>query len=216
VARSGNYAFVGTGTVLLVVDLFPPSISGTPEVVAEVVLDATVAAIAIAGEHAYIANTYDGLRVIDISTPATPAEVGFVDEDWSALGVAADGHHAYVAATSNGLVVVDVSTPTLPVTVGSYNTWGHSVEVAISPQGTAYLADSSNGLAVIDATIPASPAPIGSYDTPGSAEAVALYGGRTFVADQDAGVEIFRDCDDTIFADNLEASDASAWTAAVP
>ncbi len=45
---------------------------------------------------------------------------------------------------------------------------------------------------------------------------MALHGGRAFVADLDAGVEIFADCDDTIFADNLETGDASAWTAAIP
>jgi hypothetical protein len=139
-----------------------------------------------------------------------------VEEDWRALGIAADGHHAYVAAAGDGLVVVDVSTPTLPATVESYDTGANSVGVAASPRGYAYLADAYGGLAVIDATTPATPVPIGSFDTPGSAEAVALYGGRAFVADQDAGVEIFADCDDTIFADNLETGDASAWTAAIP
>ncbi len=48
-ALSGDYAFAGSGTVLLVVD---SSVPGTPDIVAEVVLTDMVTAVAAAGDHA--------------------------------------------------------------------------------------------------------------------------------------------------------------------
>ena len=83
VALSGDFAFVGSGTVLLIVDLSTPA---TPVVVAEVGLEATVAAIAVAGDHAYVANTEDGLRVIDISTPTAPSAIGHLDVTRDRIG----------------------------------------------------------------------------------------------------------------------------------
>ena len=65
--------------------------------------------MAVSGSHAYVAETYPGgLRVIDVSTPASPIEVGFVDTPEAANGVAVSGSYAYVAANYAGLRVIDV------------------------------------------------------------------------------------------------------------
>jgi hypothetical protein len=73
VAVSGTFAYLGSGTVLLVVDV---SNAAAPQVVAEVVLPGLISDVAISGNYAYVATNYDGLRVIDVSTPASPIEVG--------------------------------------------------------------------------------------------------------------------------------------------
>jgi hypothetical protein len=53
--------------------------------------------LAVAGEYAYIAGGYDGLRIISIAAPAHPVEVGHYNTPRSASDVAVGGGDAYVA-----------------------------------------------------------------------------------------------------------------------
>ena len=96
--------------------------------------------VAVSGSYAYLANEEAGLRVIDISNPASPIEVGYIDTWDSALDVAVSRSYAYVAAWVDGLRVVDVSDPANPVEVGYGGTllasWG--VDVA---DGYAYVSE---------------------------------------------------------------------------
>ncbi len=73
----GNYAYIGEGPRLTILDISNPK---TPTVVGKTeFLPSIVQGIAVDGNYAYIANGGGGLRVIDISTPSSPTEVGFVD-----------------------------------------------------------------------------------------------------------------------------------------
>ena len=74
--------------------------------------------MAVSGSYAYVADDDAGLRVIDVSTPASPTEVGFFDTPGNALDVAVSGTYAYVADRDAGLRVIDVSTPSNPIEVG--------------------------------------------------------------------------------------------------
>ena len=63
--------------------------------------------VGMAGNYAYVADEQYGLRVLDVSNPATPAEVGtypnpVVYPD-AVVGVAVVGDYAYVANSSNRL-----------------------------------------------------------------------------------------------------------------
>ena len=60
---------------------------------------------------------------------------------------------------------------------------------------------------------PSAPVEVGFYDTPGDARGVTVSGGYVFVADSEAGMEVFRGC--SIFADDFESGDASAWSSVV-
>ena len=105
--------------------------------------------ILVSGTYAYVADGGDGLRIIDVSDPASPVEAGFYDTgDW-VEGVAVSGAYAYVADLDDGLRVIDVSDPASPVGVGGYDTGGRAVGVVVS--GTyAYVADGDDGLRIID------------------------------------------------------------------
>ncbi|MEE4274102.1 MAG: hypothetical protein V2I67_20660 [Thermoanaerobaculales bacterium] len=50
---------------------------------------------------------------------------------------------------------------------------------------------------------------MGFFDTAGFAIEVAVYGGHVFVADSDAGFEVFQECQ--MFSDGFESGDTSAW-----
>jgi hypothetical protein len=99
-----------------------------------------VVAVTVAGPYAYVADSYGGLQVIDVSDPARPQWVGGYDTSGSAQGVAVSGNYAYVADSYGGLQVIDVSNPANPCRVGSYNTPGVAVDVAVSGH-YAYVAE---------------------------------------------------------------------------
>jgi hypothetical protein len=88
-------------------------------------------AVEVLGDYAYVADSYAGLRVIDVSDPTLPVEIGGLDTPGYALDVAVVGDLAYVADRHSGLRVIDVSDPTLPVELGALDTSGplNGVEV---------------------------------------------------------------------------------------
>ncbi|MCP4345484.1 MAG: hypothetical protein GY795_08150 [Desulfobacterales bacterium] len=140
--------------------------------------------VAVIGDTAYVADATEGLKIIDVSNPASPVKIGAVDmPDW-AYGVAVIGDTAYVAGGKEGLQVIDVGDPTNPVIIGSADTPSSAHNVSIIGD-TAYVADGDGGLQVIDVSRPANPVIIGIEDTPGYARNLAVIGDTAYVADQD-------------------------------
>lgn len=139
--------------------------------------------------YAYVANGFNGLRVIDVAHPRTPGTVGYVRTPDYARRVAAAGHYAYVAASGSGLVVVDVSNPSKPVITGSADTPGSAYDVAVDGH-YAYVADGNSGLEIIDVADPKAPQLLATVDTPGLAQGVAVNGGFAYVADGTKGLEV--------------------------
>ena len=104
--------------------------------------------VAVADGYAYIADSSNGLVVVDVSDPANPIGAGGYDTSGYAYGVAVSGDYAYVADEINGLVVVDVSDPANPTYMGDYETSDNARGVAVSGD-YAYLADGTGGLVVV-------------------------------------------------------------------
>jgi hypothetical protein len=127
---AGNYAYIGVGPRLVVLELSDPA---NPRMVGQTdMLPDLVEDIHIAGDYAYVADggiwsddcwcyIDPGLRVVDISDPTTPVEVATYETPGPAQGVFVVGDHAYVTDTS-ALWIVDVSNPTTPQYVGFYDT----------------------------------------------------------------------------------------------
>jgi hypothetical protein len=150
-----------------------------------------VADIALDGDYAYLA-TADGLTVIEVANPAAMAETGsFVFDRLPAplRGVAVRGSFAFVAAGEAGLQVVELADPTHPRVVATYDSAGHTWDVALAGR-YVYLADEYNGLRILDLEDPLAPVEVGFFDPPGQEEffhGVASAGGRVYVAD--GGIE---------------------------
>jgi hypothetical protein len=143
--------------------------------------------VAIQGTYAYVTDYsgfagQTGLRVIDISNPASPVIVGNLGSPLNyPSGVRVSGSLAYVA-DAYGLYVIDVSNPASPTIVGSVSTTGSGGGIAISGS-YVWMCDGYAGLQVIDVSAPALPIIVGTADTPGFANNVALSGSYAFVAD---------------------------------
>ena len=82
--------------------------------------------LAVAGDVVYVADGAAGLRLIDVTDPATPSLVSTLNTPGSAYGVALRGDHAYVADNDHGLQVVDVTNPVLPMLAGGVGLGGLS------------------------------------------------------------------------------------------
>jgi hypothetical protein len=102
------------------------------------------------------------------------------------------------------------------VEVGFYDTPGTAYRVEVAGD-YAYVADAWLGIRAVDISDPFNPVSVGSHDTPGHAsEGIAASGGFVWVAEGSAGLEIFRDCELTLFSDGFESGDTSAWSNTVP
>ena len=187
---AGDYAFVGVGPRLHVVDVSNPQ---QPSHVAQTaVLPDVVEGVDVVGTHAYVVAGHAGLRVIDVSDPAAPCEVGSVATRGHANGVHVAGTHAFVAVRQTGLLVIDVSDPTAPREIGGVDTSGYAYALAVHVAGThAYVADGF-GLRVIDVSEPAAPRVVGGVDTPGLGKGVHVIGARAYVAAQNGGLLVVR------------------------
>lgn len=132
------------------------------DVLGSLALPGSARGVAVAGGTAYIANDFFGLRIIDVSNPASPVLLGTLDTPGQALRVTVVGTTAYVADYTAGLQIIDVSNPASPALIGSFDTAGEAEEVRVA-DGLAYIADGTAGLQIVDVSDPAAPKPVGSY-----------------------------------------------------
>ncbi len=187
VAVEGNYAYVGVGPRLVILDILD---SANPTVVGQTeVLPSIVQSVAIVGSYAYVADWDAGLRVININNPHSPTEVGYYQIPGVAIDVAIAGSYAYIADYYAGLRVINIKNPESPTEVGYYQTPGEARNVAIAGS-YAYVADNYAGLRVINIANPQSPTEVGYYQTPGVAIDVAIAGSLAYVADGSSGLRV--------------------------
>jgi hypothetical protein len=180
-----GYAYIGSGTAVVVVDVSDPTrpvrvgLADTPDYVQDVTIE---------GSYAYVADGWAGLRIVDISNPSAPVEVGFYDTSGYSVGVAVTGRHAYVADYTEGLVVLDISNPQAPTEVGRYR---FLEPVAISVVGSyAYTADGYGGPHILDVSDPSAPVVVGSAAIPDNARDLAVVGRYASLAAQQAGLRV--------------------------
>lgn len=189
VAVQGNYAYLGVGPNLLVLDVSLPS---NPLKVSSVLLDGVVKDIAVSGTRAYVAADDRGLYILDISAPAGPALIGVYDTIGNAQKVMELGGLVYLTDYNEGLLVLDVSHPAQPALLGSVAGFGRAkgMDIVIRPDGLfAYITtDFDQRLHVIDASIPYSPILRGNIHVGEDATGVAVAWPLAYVAVRFGGV----------------------------
>ncbi|HWQ03772.1 MAG TPA: right-handed parallel beta-helix repeat-containing protein [Longilinea sp.] len=208
IAVQGNFAYIGVGPRLVVVDISDPA---NPQRVGEsAVLADFVRSVAVSGTYAFVAAGGAGLCVVDISSPTHPLEVGAWDSPGYAEGVAVAGSTAYLADGPGGLWLVDISDPTGPSKIASVFDMNYVYNVAVNGR-YAYLAAGGAGLLVVDISNPAYPVEVSGYDTPGNAHALTVLNSRAYVADECSGLQIINVAD-PLHPALLGALQAYGWT----
>jgi len=200
VAVEGDYAYIGEGASLAVLDISTPSaprVEGRSALFPrpnDIGLVEPASDVCVGGSHAYVAEN-GRLRTYDVSLPSEPVEVASLDTPGTALGVAVAGDIVYVADGTEGLRVIDVSDPSNPEEVGSCPLVGSAK--AVDVYGSyAYVTNGYGGLYVVNVTNSTSPSQVGEIDTAGPADDVDVAAGSTpgktyaYVAAQHEGLRV--------------------------
>ena len=122
--------------------------------------------ILIIGDYAYVTNSEEGLRAVDISDPTNPITVGSVGAAYY-NDMTSEGNYIYVTDNQDYLRVFDISNPTTPIEVGTLHfphvpnnlTSGMAVK-----NGYVFVAQYVTGLQVIDVTDPTHPIQVATYN----------------------------------------------------
>lgn len=150
---------------------------------------AITANVRVKDNRAYLVRFGDGLRIVDVSTPAAPADLGHspvavagseIYNDVKLVEDQSGTTFALVASDVRGAVAIDVSNPANPVEVSTFPQpplGENRVKVhTIFVEGTrAYLANTGDGgIEIWDVADPRSPQKLGQYIAPGAALAGAF------------------------------------------
>jgi len=229
VAVQGNYAYVGVGLRLVVLDVSDPA--DLVEVGNTAPFPYFVEDVVVQGDLAYVAAGGAGLRAVDITDPANPVELGAWDSPGYAEGVAVSGNTAYLADGPYGLWTVDVSDPAHPQKTGAAYDMNYAFEVEIdwvdsgkgdsgrgdsesrpSVQGRpyAFIAAAGAGLLVADVSDPAHPLEVGALDTPGYAFGMAISQGIVYIADGWEGLHLVN-INDPRHPNSIGMADTPGW-----
>jgi len=152
--------------------------------------------VAVAGHYCYLANDNDGLRICDISNPASPVDVGHANDGPSAYDVAVAGKYCYLANLGDGLRIYDVSDPSHPLSVGHASTQKAGAYAVAVAGHYCYVANGGDGLRLYDVSDPANPVNVGhimdgDLVKGASAEGVAVAGNYCFLANYLDGLRIY-------------------------
>jgi len=107
----------------------------------------------ISGTYLYVTAHNKGIRVYDISNPASPVKVGSLTSGFTdAFDIAVSGSTAYVADGAGGLKIVDVTDPRNPSLIGGEDltTSAGTAEAIAVRNGKVYMLVGSSGMAVYD------------------------------------------------------------------
>ncbi len=149
----------------------------------------TTVGVAVSGTLAYVASSFAGLEIVDVSNPVSPTLISTYNSGESfSQDVVLQEDRAYLA-DYHGLRIVDISDPNHPTGMGFYDTPGEVYRVAVS--GTmAYVADGPMGVSVVDVSNPLTPTLVGSFNTLGYTYEAAVSTGRIYVGDSFNGLLI--------------------------
>ena len=149
----------------------------------------------VSGDYAYVANSGNGLYIINVSIPAIPTFAGiYVPSSGEAHGVYVENNFAYVA-NLNGFLIVNVTDPSSPTLAGSCSTSGGGAQDVYVAKGYAYVA--SDSIHVINIDDPTNPYIIGSYEEEPHSVSVFIDGMYLYSSKEEFGIDVFSLIDPT-------------------
>ncbi len=195
VAVSGVYAYVAAGqggvSIFDLSDTAASSAAGAELGRFEGVADALQ--IAVVGQHVFVADDFDGLRIFDSEVRVQPRLLSPEVARGNVESVDVSGNLAFLASESRGLRVLDISDPARPNEVSLFDTAGEAVGVKVSGDHIL-LADGEDGLRVLFIADPnlaqMTIEEKSSLDTPGNAHDLAINGSTIYIADGEGGLRV--------------------------
>lgn len=187
----GNYAYIGEGPNLKILDISNPS---QPLLVGRLLLPYLLADVFVSSGTAYIVDR--DFRIVDVSKPYSPKLLSVYSTPQPVGNfVYVSDNVAYVADPVDGVRIIDVSNSSSPTLLGTYDMHypDHAqglfvigdlayVATLVSPQGGA--------LQIVDVSNPFSPTLLGRYDTGDYSYDVHVSGDLAYVASGESGLQI--------------------------
>lgn len=190
VAIASSWAYVAGGTNgISVVDVSHPT---SPSLIGVQPMDYPVSLIAALGQRRCVVAGPTKLEVFDFQDPRKPARIGRFALEEGVAGLCSVDGIALVRTVSSRLFLVDMSHPDQAVGWPVYIDGAQAVTVDVRVRnGLVFLAAASTGLRMLQWIGPSDPARSRVADTPGVARAIRVKGSRCYVADGEAGLQIF-------------------------
>ena len=113
VVMTGNYALIGNGSLLQVLDVSNPV---APQIIGQVDVGSYIFGMVISGDYAYMVP---GFSVIDISNMAHPHVISNLSIP-SSSAIAVSGNYAYVGDLFSEIYTINISDPKQPYIVNGY------------------------------------------------------------------------------------------------
>ncbi len=189
----GNYAYLGQGQDLVIMDITDADKSIEK---GRITTSSVVRSVAVASNYAYVAND-NGLVIIDVSNPSSLNILNNFDINGSPQEVVVSDNYAYVVTRvysdddyHNTLEIIDVTDSASPTIIGSYDTYGYRSIVDVEGN-YAYMADVSEGLIVLNITDPSFPKVEGTIS--GSISDVVTSGNYSYTVDGSLNIDNIAD-----------------------
>jgi hypothetical protein len=133
-AALNGYIYYASGASFYVCSLSEPA---APEIVGSCNLQAhsagdCVFGLAVAGNYAYVADGYGGMRIVDVSDPTIPSEIYWIDGYW--VGAVAASGNIVVMDDLSRISIYDVTNPLNPTLAGYYSTAEYITDMEIQGQ----------------------------------------------------------------------------------
>ena len=200
IAVQGDYAYVGIGPRLQVLDIVNRT---SPVLIGQTsLLPDLVRYIEVDGDFAYVTTAGGELRIIDISDATTPLDVTVADtrdatdNSVAARSVADDlasevqvvENYAYVV-TDRGLQIVDMAEGDSPAVVGTFELQQPAEHLDVA-DGHVYIAAGQSGLKIIDVADPTQPVEVGVYAALDAVTDVQVKDNVAYVIDPWSGLHL--------------------------
>ena len=110
----GNYAFIGNGSLLQVLDISNPK---TPQILGQVDVGSYIFGLVVSGNYAYMTP---GFSIIDISDVTHPQVISNLSIPLMASSIAVSGDYAYIGNILGEIYTINISDPAQPYIVSGY------------------------------------------------------------------------------------------------
>jgi len=140
------------------------------------------ACVAVAGEMAYVGDSWGALWTVDVADPADPLRMGVVTVPGAVLDVEVSGSYAFAACSEAGVQVVDVTDPANPQVVILMSTNGLAGGVAVAGNNL-FIADDAVGVHQWDISDPRAPVLAATMPVPGEPRGITVDGHLAYVPD---------------------------------